>query len=63
MARGNSEPIAEENPASRTLASGQSDVRRQLRVRGLDPSDDLGGSISEQLAGFGEADASADALQ
>ena len=42
---------------------GQPDVGGQLGVGGIDPPDDLGGAVGEQLPGLGEPDAAPDPLQ
>ena len=44
-------------------AGGQPHVGGQLRAGGIDPSDDLGGAVGQELPGGGEPDPSADALQ
>ena len=44
-------------------ARGQSDVGRQLRAGGVDPPDDLGRAVGEQLPGRREPDPSTDPLQ
>ena len=44
-------------------AGGQPHVGGQLRAGGVDPPDDLGGAVGQQLPGRGEPDPAADPLQ
>ena len=62
-ARGTSDPIAEEKPARRTRPAVSPTWADELRVGGVDASDDLGRAVGQQLPGRGEPDAAADPLQ